>query len=448
MVEADAAVGAALHEITTDVLRTLEWRTPSWLAYWGAVGFCALVWSGGGLVWLYQIYNGLHVTGLSQPVMWGSYITAFVFWIGIAHSGTLISAILFLFRARWRTSVARAAETMTLVAVMTAGLFPILHLGRSWRFYWLIPYPNERGLWINFSSPLVWDVFAVATYFAVSLLFWYLELVPDFATVRDHSTGWRAAIFRWLAIGWAGTAGEWRHFRTAYALLAGLITALVVSVHSIVSWDFAAAIVPGWHSTIFAPYFVAGAIFSGLSMVLTLMIPARWLIGITEYVTVDHLEKLAKLVLTMSLIVSYSYASEFFFAWYKGDPYDRQQYLFRMSGPYAPLFWLTIACNSLVPLLFFRRSVRRSFAALFIISLIINIGMWSERFVIIAGSLAREYDRSVPGIYWPSLFEWAILLGSAGWFLFWFLLLIGHIPAVPIAEEKEHVLIESRGASA
>ncbi len=441
--DASAGIPSRLHTITSDVLGTLSWSIPGWLTYWGIVGLCGFLWSIAGLVWLYQIYTGMHITGMAHPVMWGFYITAFVFWIGIAHSGTLISAILFLFRAEWRTSVARAAETMTIVAVMTAGLFPILHLGRAWLFYWLIPYPNERGLWINFSSPLIWDAFAVATYFLVSVLFWYLELVPDFATVRDHSTGWQARIFRWLAIGWAGTAGEWRHFRTAYALLAGLITALVVSVHSIVSWDFAAAIVPGWHSTIFAPYFVAGAIFSGLAMVLTLIIPARWLIGVTEYITVDHLEKLAKLVLAMSLIVTYSYVSEFFFASYKGDAYDRAQYLFRIGGPYRLLFWLTIVCNSIVPLLLFRRSARRSLATLFIVSLVINVGMWTERLVIIVSSLAHEYDSYSWGLYWPSVFEWVILLGSAAWFLFWFLLLIGHVPAVPIAETKQHVLKEA-----
>src|SRR5689334_19815499 len=245
MADGQTAVGADLHQITTDLLGTFEWRMPSWLAYWGAVGFCALLWSAAGLVWLYQIYTGLHITGMMHPVMWGSYITAFVFWIGIAHSGTLISAILFLFRAEWRTSVARAAETMTIVAVMTAGIFPVLHLGRAWRVYWLIPYPNERRLWVNFSSPLIWDAFAVATYFVLSVLFWYVELVPDFATVRDHSRGWRHRMFGWLAIGWSGTAGEWKHLRMAYTVLAALITALVISVHSIVSWDFAVAVVPG-----------------------------------------------------------------------------------------------------------------------------------------------------------------------------------------------------------
>jgi Ni/Fe-hydrogenase subunit HybB-like protein len=429
-----------LHTITTDVLDTLDWRLSGWLTYWGIVGLCGFVWSIAALVWAYQVYTGLHITGLSHPVMWGFYITAFVFWIGIAHSGTLISAILFLFRAEWRTSVARAAETMTIVAVMTAGLFPVLHLGRAWRFYWLIPYPNERHLWVNFSSPLIWDAFAVATYFAVSILFWYVELIPDFATVRDHSLGWRARIFCWLALGWKGTAGEWKHLRTTYALLAAVITALVVSVHSIVSWDFAAAIVPGWHSTIFAPYFVAGAIFSGLAMVLTLMIPGRYLLGISEYVTIDHLEKLAKLLLAMSLIISYSYAAEFFFARYSADPYDRAEYLFRIRGPYAPLFWLTIVCNSIVPLLLFRRSTRRSLAALFVVSLAINVGMWTERLVIIVSSLAHEYDAYSWGSYWPTLFEWIILVGSAAWFLFWFLLLIGHVPSVPMAETKQHLV--------
>src|SRR4051812_38216338 len=402
--EVNGAVASQLHTITTDVLGTWEWRPPSWLAYWAAVGLCGLLWSLAAHVWLYQIYSGLHITRMMRPVMWGSYITAFVFWIGVAHSGTFISAILLLFRARWRSSVARVAETMTIVAVMTAALFPILHLGRGWLFFWLVPYPNERGLWINFSSPLIWDAVAIGTYFVVSVLFWYLELVPDFATVRDHTTGWRARIFGWLAIGWAGTAGEWRHFRTAYALLAGLITALVVSVHSIVSWDFAAAIVPGWHSTIFAPYFVAGAIFSGLAMVLTLMIPGRWLIGISEYVTIDHLEQLGKLLVTMSLIVSYSYLSELFFAWYSGDPYDRAQYLFRSGGAYAPLFWLTILCNSIGPLVLFRRSARRNLTVLFIISLVVNVGMWTERLVIITASLAREYGNNSGGVYSPSIF--------------------------------------------
>src|SRR5919197_689139 len=317
MATEEARSAGTLHKITADILSTFEWSWPGWLTYWGMVGLCGFVWTLAALVWLYQIYTGLHITGLTHPVMWGFYIAAFVFWIGIAHSGPLISAILFLFRAYWRTTIARAAETMTIVAVMTAGIFPILHLGRAWLFYWLIPYPNERGLWVNFSSPLIWDAAAIGTYSVASVLFWYLGLVPDFAVVRDRSQGWMRAIFRLLALGWSGTAGEWRGFHRVESILAAIITALVISVHSIVSWDFAAAILPGWHSTIFAPYFVAGAILSGLAMVLTLVIPGRFLLGAQKYVTVDHLENVGKLVLAMSLIVTYSYASEFVFAWYK-----------------------------------------------------------------------------------------------------------------------------------
>jgi len=438
----------ALRRVTRDILATLEWHTPGWLAYWGAVGLCFFLWSLALLVWAYQIYSGLHITGLLHPVMWGAYITTFVFWIGIAHSGTLISAILFLFRARWRTSIARAAETMTIVAIATAGLFPILHLGRAWRFYWLIPYPNERGLWVNFSSPLIWDAVAVGTYFVASVLFWFLGLIPDFASVRDHTAGWRGWIFGRLAVGWRGRAHEWRHFRSAYAVLAGLITALVISVHSIVSWDFAVAIVPGWHSTIFAPYFVAGAVFSGLAMILTLVVPGRVLLGIREYVTDDHLEQVAKLIVAVSLIVTYSYASELFFAWYRGEPAERSQFLFRAAGTYAPLVWLAIVCNSIVPLAFLRRAARRSPAVLFAISIAINIGMWTERFVIVVASLAHEYDSYSWGRYWPTAFEWTVLLGSVGWFLFWFLLIIGHIPSVPMAETKEHLITPASAEAA
>jgi molybdopterin-containing oxidoreductase family membrane subunit len=432
---------AALRRVATDILGTLEWRTPGWLAYWGAVGICLFLWSLAVLVWAYQIYRGLSITGLVHPVMWGAYIATFVFWIGIAHSGTLISAILFLFRARWRTPIARLAETMTIVAIMTAGLFPILHLGRAWRFYWLVPYPNERGLWVNFSSPLIWDAFAVGTYFIASVLFWFLGLIPDFAILRDRRTGWRARIFGGLAAGWRGTAEEWRHFRSAYGLLAGLITALVVSVHSVVSWDFAVVVVPGWHGTIFAPYFVAGAIFSGLAMILTLAIPGRFLLGVREYITDDHLEKVAKLIVAVSLVVTYSYATELFFAWYRGQMVEQRQFLFRATGTYAPLVWLAIACNSIAPLAFFHRSIRRNPGALFAIAIAINVGMWTERFIIIAASLAREYDPYSWGRYWPTAFEWTILLGSAGWFLFWFLLLLGHVPSVPMAEIRQQLLM-------
>lgn len=440
-----APLDAQFRDVTRDVLRMFTWTWPGWFAYWAAVGLCGYGWSLAALIWMRQMYYGLGVTGLDHPVMWGYYVTAFVFWIGIAHSGTFISAILFLFRAKWRSSIGRAAETMTIVAVMTAGIFPILHLGRAWRFYWLIPYPNERHLWINFSSPLIWDACAIATYFIVSVLFWYLELVPDFAVVRDRSTGWQRRIFRWLALGWSNTASEWRGYHTAYTLLAALITALVVSVHSIVSWDFASAIVPGWHSTIFAPYFVAGAIFSGLAMVLTLVIPARALLSAEDYVTIDHLENVAKLIVVMSLILTYSYIAEAIFAFRGHHVYDRAIFLFRLKGTFAPLFWLTIASVSLAPLLLLIRRVRRSLWALFVISLVINVGMWSERLMIIISALAHEYEPYSWGTYRPSITEWTIIGGSACWFLFWYLLLIGHIPAVPIVETKQNLMEEARG---
>jgi molybdopterin-containing oxidoreductase family membrane subunit len=387
-----------------------------------------------------QVNNGLAVTGLHNPVMWGAYITTFVFWVGIAHSGTLISAILFLFRARWRTAVSRAAEAMTVFAVMTAGLFPIIHLGRPWFFYWLLPYPNQRGLWVNFRSPLLWDVFAVSTYFTVSALFFYLGLVPDLAVLRDNSTGWKRRIFTIVSLGWSGSTREWKHFNSSYLFMAALATPLVISVHSVVSWDFAVAIVPGWHSTLFAPYFVAGAIFSGLAMVLTLLIPARKILHLEEYITSSHLENVAKLILVTSLIVTYSYLIEFFFAWYSENPYEQTVYMSRAVGDYAPLFWLMVVCNCLAPMLFFIPSARRNTALLFVVSLLINVGMWTERFVIIAGSLARQFDVTTWGDYGPSWVEWSILLGSLCWFLFWFLLFIRHLPAIPIAEVKEAML--------
>ena len=284
--------------------------------------------------------------------MWGAYITTFVFWVGIAHSGTLISAVLFLFRARWRTAISRAAEAMTVFAVMTAGLFPIIHLGRPWLFYWLLPYPNQRGLWVNFRSPLLWDVFAIGTYFTVSVLFFYLGLVPDLAILRDNSTGWKRRIFSIASLGWSGSTREWKHFNSSYLLMAALATPLVISVHSVVSWDFAVAIVPGWHSTLFAPYFVAGAIFSGLAMVLTLIIPARKILHLEEYVTPSHLENVAKLILFTSLIVSYSYVIEFFFAWYSQNSFEQTVFMSRLVGDYAPLFWLMVVCNCLTPMLF------------------------------------------------------------------------------------------------
>ncbi len=432
---------AVYGQIVAKAMALQEWTLVGSVTYWSLLGFCGGVWSLAALAWIYQIYFGLQVAGLMHPVMWGTYITTFVFWIGIAHAGTLISAILFLFRARWRTAITRLAETMTIAAIVTASLFPIIHLGRPWRAYWLIPYPNERGLWINFSSPLIWDAAAIGTYFIASIVFWFIHLVPDFAVLRDRrATRWGRAIYRWLALGWNGTAHEWAALRSTYGVLAGVIAALVVSVHSIVSWDFAAAVVPGWHSTIFAPYFVAGAMFSGIAMLMLLLLPARELLGLGHRITLDHLEKLAALMLTLSLVMTYAYATELAFAFSGRRPADESQFLFRLAGAYAPLFWSAIVCNSVVPLWFFRRSARRSLKSLGVVAAAVTVGMWLERFIIIVASLSHEYSSASWGTYRPTYIEATIVIGSVCWFLFWFLLLIGHIPPISIAEEKQDVL--------
>jgi molybdopterin-containing oxidoreductase family membrane subunit len=438
---------AAFHRITADGIAMERWTLPGMLVYWGIVGMLGGIWSLAVAVWAYQIYHGLAVAGLLHPVMWGTYIATFVFWIGIAHSGTLMSAILFIFRAHWRASIARIAETMTIAAIMTALLFPIIHLGRPWRVYWLIPYPNERGLWINFSSPLIWDAVAIGTYFVVSVLFWWLHLVPDFATLRDHDGGGRLRhrVFGSLALGWTGTAHEWRWFRNTYAVLAGIIAVLVVSVHSVVSWDFAVAIVPGWHSTLFAPYFVAGAMFSGLAMILVLLIPGRELLGFRTRVTDRHLDRVAQLMLTLSLVITYSYGIELFFAFRNAGSFEHRQFMYRLTGSYAPLFWVTIACNSIAPLIFFSGRARRNPNILLGVAVIVMLGMWIERFLIVVSSLAHEYDSYSWGTYRPTYVEWSLVIGSFAWFLFWFLLILGHIPPVPIAEQKEEVLRSGPG---
>jgi molybdopterin-containing oxidoreductase family membrane subunit len=433
-----SSTALGLRKVNDDILRTMGRPGPRYVGAMALVLGC-LAWA--GYAWLYQLAVGLGVTGYAPPIMWAVYITNFVFWVGIAHSGTLISAILYLLRARWRTSVSRAAEAMTVFAVMTAGLFPIIHLGRPWLFFWLMPYPNQRGLWINFRSPLVWDVFAVTTYFTVSALFLFLGLVPDLAIVRDRATGLRRRLYGLASLGWRGTSGHWRHYTALYGFFAALATPLVVSVHSVVSWDFAMAIAPGWHSTIFAPYFVAGAIFSGLAMVLTLLIPMRRLYRLEEYVTLDHFESVAKLIIATSLIVSYSYASEGFVAWYRGGEFEQGTWLDRARGAYAPLFWTMVGCNSLVPLLLFARRIRRSVPALFAISLLINVGMWLERFVIIVSSLAHGVAPATwRGLYRPTWVEIAITVGSFAWFSLFFLLFVKLLPVLPVSELKESLL--------
>jgi Ni/Fe-hydrogenase subunit HybB-like protein len=378
-------------------------------------------------------------------VGWGVYITLFVFWVGIAHSGTLISAVLFLFRARWRSSVYRSAEAVTVFAVATAGLFPLIHLGRTWVAYWLMPYKQMGGLSPNFRSPLVWDVFAVSTYLTVSAIFFFTGMVPDLAIVRDRSRGWRERFYGFLSQGWQGTDRQWRHYTTAYVFLAGLATPLVISVHSIVSWDFAMSIVPGWHSTIFPPYFVAGAIHSGLAMVVTIVIPMRRLFHIEDFITQEHLANMAKLMILTGMLLGYSYAIEFAMAWYSGNPYERAIFFYRAFGDYAWALWLLVAANVGSPLLFFFSKVRHSTAWLLGISLLINVGMFFERFVIIVTSLAHDYDPFTWHVYVPRWPELSILAGSVAWFFLLFLIFAKIFPVVSMWEVKETLPVPRRG---
>ncbi len=408
--------------------------------YWVFVGLCFLGMLCGVGSWAYQIATGLGAAGDNHPVMWGTYLVNFVFWVGIAHSGTLISAILYLFHTPWRTPLARSAEAMTIFAVATAGLFPLIHLGRVWLVYWILPYPNQRDLWPNFQSPLIFDVLAISTYFIVSLLFWYTGMVPDLAIIRDRSRGRRAKIYRFLSLGWTGSDRQWTHHGWAYLLFAALATPLVVSVHSIVSWDFALGIVPGWHSTLFGPYFVVGAIHSGLAMVLTLLIPLRHIFNVKDILTMDVLENVAKTTILTALILGYSYIFEYFIALYSGSVVEKDIYFWRAYGHYAFMFWMMIAFVTLVPLLFYIRKIRTHPVAMFVIAILINIGMWYERYVIIVSSPGHEYDPYSWGLYnGPSWVEYGILIGSFSLFFFCFLLFAKYLPTLSISELKEEL---------
>jgi molybdopterin-containing oxidoreductase family membrane subunit len=384
----------------------------------------------------YLLVRGVGIWGINIPVAWGFAITNFVWWIGIGHAGTLISAILLLLHQQWRTSINRFAEAMTLFAVICAGLFPLLHMGRPWFFYWLIPYPNTMGLWPQWRSPLVWDVFAVGTYFTVSLLFWFAGLLPDLATLRDRSQSRVGrVIYGVLAMGWRGSARHWHRYETAYLILAGLATPLVVSVHTVVSFDFAVAILPGWHSTIFPPYFVAGALFSGFAMVLTLTIPIRAAYGLEDFITERHLSNMAKILLATGMMVTYGYAMEAFMSWYSGDKYDWFLTVNRALGPYAWVYWLVILCNVLAPQVLWSRRLRTNVAVLFVLSLVINVGMWLERFMIVL-SLHRDRDPSSWGMYYPTIWDWATLIGTIGFFLFLLLLFLRSLPMISIFEMR------------
>jgi Ni/Fe-hydrogenase subunit HybB-like protein len=387
----------------------------------------------------YLVANGIGVWGNNSPVGWGWDITNFVWWIGIGHAGTLISAILFLFRQRWRTSINRAAEAMTLFAVACAGIYPLFHTGRPWRAaYWLFPMPNELlHMWQNFRSPLMWDVFAVSTYATVSALFWFVGLVPDLATLRDRATNpIRQKIFGILSLGWRGSASQWRHYELAYLILAGLSTPLVLSVHSIVSFDFATSLMPGWHTTIFPPYFVAGAVFSGFAMVVTLMTLARWVYGLEDLITIKHLENMCKVMLATGTIVGFAYGTEFFIAWYSANQYERFIFLNRAFGPYAWAYWTMISCNVIAPQFFWFKKFRTSIPAMFVLAIFINIGMWFERFVIIATSLHRDFLPSSWGYFQPTWVDIGTFVGTMGLFLTLFLLFLRFLPAIAISEVK------------
>jgi Ni/Fe-hydrogenase subunit HybB-like protein len=399
----------------------------------------------GGIALGNQFYWGMGMAGTNNSSFWGTYIVTFVFWIGIGHAGTLISAILFLVRSKWRNGVYRASEAMTVFAVMTAGLFPILHLGRLWQVYWFFPYPNQRDIWVNFKSPLMWDVFAISTYFTVSAIFFYIGLLPDFAIVRDHNRGLISKVYNVLALGWRGTGRQWNHYMAAYGFFAAFAAPLVLSVHSVVSWDFAMANTAGWHSTIFPPYFVAGAILSGCAMVITLLMPMSKIFGWKEYVNTWHYESLAKMCMLTSAILTFAYFQEYFIAWYSQSAYEWEMFRWRATGDYAWAFWLMVFCNCAAPVAFHHKWFRTNPYALWGIALVINVGMWMERFNIVVSSTAHSFDPTMWRNYAPSLVEYGVLIGSCGWFMMLFLLFCKTMPGVAITEIKELIAPPVRG---
>lgn len=385
----------------------------------------------------FSFYYGTGLWGNNQPVGWAFPIVNFVFWVGIGHAGTLISAILFLLRQKWRTGIARFAEAMTIFAVMCAGIFPIIHTGRPWLAGYLLPYPNQHSLWVNFTSPLLWDVFAVSTYFTVSLVFWYVGLIPDFATLRDRaSSKIKKTIYSIFSLGWRHSNRHWTHYEKAYMLLAGFATPLVLSVHTIVSFDFAVSILPGWHTTIFPPYFVAGAIFSGFAMVVTVLVFVRKIFDLEHIITLDHLEKMNKIILATGMMVGYAYGMEFFIAWYSGVQAEQFVFINRAFGPYAWAYWIMVSCNVIFPQLFWFRKIRRSIPIMMVIVILVNVGMWFERFVITVTSLSRDFLPSSWAYYKPTMFDLGILLGSFGLFFTLVILFTKSLPVVSISEVK------------
>ena len=422
--------------VTNEILKVNESPKPPKSWYFAlAVSFSLM--SMLGILIGYLFFTGVGVWGNNNPVAWGYPIVNFVFWVGIGHAGTLISAILFLFRQKWRTAINRFAEAMTIFAVICAGTFPGIHIGRVWLAYWLFPIPNQMDMWPQFRSPLLWDVFAVGTYFTVSLLFWYLGMIPDLATMRDRTTTKVKAIaYGLLSLGWRGSMRHWHRYERAYLILAALATPLVLSVHSVVSFDFAVAQLPGWHTTIFPPYFVAGAIFSGFAMVMTLAIPARELWGLKNFITMRHLENMCKVILLTGSMVGYAYSMEFFIAWYSGEIYESFAFINRAFGPYSWAYWIMVSCNVITPQIFWFKKARNSIVIMFAASLLVNVGMWFERFVIVVTSLANDFLPSSWGIYEPTWVDVLTFLGSFGLFMTFFLLFIRFLPVLAIAEIK------------
>jgi Ni/Fe-hydrogenase subunit HybB-like protein len=430
------ADGTTFRSITETVAHVTETKAPRawWVGFLIAVSFTGVLGAAIG----YLFWTGVGVWGNNAPVYWAWDITNFVWWIGIGHAGTLISAVLFLFRQKWRTGINRFAEAMTIFAVMCALIFPGIHVGRAWYAYYMLPIPNEMSIWPNFKSPLIWDVFAVSTYFTVSSLFWYVGLIPDLATLRDRAkTKLRRTIYGALAIGWRSSNRHWSNYERAYLLLAAFSTPLVLSVHSVVSFDFATSLMPGWHTTIFPPYFVAGAIFSGFAMVMTLMLITRAVYGLKSLVLMKHLELMNKIILTTGSLVGYAYAMEFFIAYYSGNDYERHVFLYnRATGPYAWAYWIMISCNVLSPQVFWFKRFRQSIPVMFVVSILVNIGMWFERFVIIVTSLFRDFLPSSWGYFRPTLVDFCIYAGSLGLFFTLFLLFIRWVPMIAVAEVK------------
>ena len=427
--------GQSFKTVTDKISSIVEGKTPqAWYVGFGVAVSVLMILLGsvGFLIW-----EGTGIWGLNNPVGWGWAIVNFVFWVGIGHAGTLISAVLFLFRQQWRTSINRFAEAMTIFAVICALLFPGIHVGRIWMAYYMFPLPNQMAMWPNFRSPLLWDVFAVSIYFTVSLLFWYVGLIPDLATLRDRAkTRTRKIVLGLFSLGWRGSNRHWQHYELAYLMLAGLATPLVLSVHSVVSTDFATSLVPGWHTTIFPPYFVAGAVFSGFAMVTTLAIPARKFFGLKDFITNNHFDKMAKIMLVTGSMVGYAYSMEFFIAWYSGNIYEAFAFVNRAFGPYAWAYWTMISCNVIVPQLFWSQKLRTNTKVLFVASIFINIGMWFERFVITATSLSRDFLPANWDYFSPTFWDIITFIGSFGLFFTFFLLFLRFLPMISIAEVK------------